>query len=157
MKFIKEHKVEMILLAVILIIIIVWGVIFAVLWFGGSGDKYGSRLQGIEEVQISDKTFKKIEDKIKESDFVESISSSIQGKIINFTIHVKDETEPKYAKALTDIIMEHLSEKEMSFYDIQVFLEDSKTKEEKNEENTSKYPFIGYKHKTSESFVWSNN
>ena len=75
----------------------------------------------------------------------------IEGRLINFMITVNDDTSISSSKELSKIVKDNFTESELKFYDIQVYVLDSGANE------TSTYPIIGYKHKTTEDFVWSNN
>ena len=151
MKFIKKHLIELIIF-IIFISIVVFGVTtFVTMWFDSSGSKYGTRLNGISKVELGDKYLNETEEKIKENEIVDKVESNIKGRIINFVITVNKDTELNKAKELTTIVVDSLKEDELEFYDIQVYLVEKDAGEE------SKYPKIGYKHKLSEKFVWSNN
>ena len=54
-------------------------------------------------------------------------------------------------KEHTNLVVDSFSKSEKKFYDLQIYLEEENPNEE------SKYPKIGYKHKTKDEFVWSNN
>lgn len=151
MKYVKEHKVESILLLIILSLLLVFFGIFLFLWYGGTGDLYGNRLNGIENVPISDGYLNDIEKELKKEEIVVKTSSNLKGRLINFLITVKDETNIDEAKEISEIVINGFEEDELDFYDIQIFLLDSGSNEESN------YPYIGYKHKSSDKFVWSNN
>lgn len=152
MNFIKTHKKEFALLVVAGVIVIFCVVLFAIVWFQGSKETYGDRLEGIEDVELSDGYIKDIIDIIKKDrDYVTKVTYNLEGKLLSFLVTVKDETSLEEAKTIGDLIIPNLTKKELEFYDIQLYLLDSNTNKE------SKYPVIGYKHKTSEEFVWSNN
>lgn len=151
MNFIKKHKKEFILFVIAVLIILFCGITFVVMWFAGSSDIYGNRLEGIEEVKLSDSYIKDIEGFIKEKDFVTKVNHNLEGRLLSFMVTVSDEVDIETAKQVGTIVINNLSEDELKYYDIQLYLLDSNTKEE------SRFPFIGYKHKTSEGFIWSNN
>lgn len=151
MKFVKKHLVEIIIFIIFFGIVIFGLTSFFMLWNAGSGNKYGTRLNGISKVELGDKYLNSTMKQIKENEIVSKVNSNITGRIIKYIITVKNGTDLNAAKNLTTIVVESLKEDELAFYDIQVYL----LEEDANEE--SKYPKIGYKHKSSEAFVWSNN
>lgn len=151
MKYFKKHKVELICLIIFIVLILGCLGIFLMLWFGGSGEVYGNRLEGIEKVPISEGYLNDIEKALKENASVTKVNSHIEGRLINFMITVDDDTSISSSKELSKIVKDNFTESELKFYDIQVYVLDSGTNE------TSTYPIIGYKHKTTEDFVWSNN
>lgn len=109
---------------------------------------YGNRLDGIENVEITDKKEKEVIDFIKEDENITDASIRIQGKIINIIIKAKDKknTVEKMKENGTEIIKK-FSEEEINFYDFQFFI--------KNEE--ANYNLMGYKNKKSEEISWVND
>ena len=145
-KFINNHKKQCliggIIFLVIFLIIIIW--LFIVPIFGNN--KYGDRLEGIEDHEISSKTIDEIENTIKENKLVSEVSYHKEGRILNFIITVSSEMKIEDAKALDDIILEKIKEKDQEYYDIQILIDS---------ENEN-YPISGYKSKTKEDFVYGN-
>lgn len=152
MKFIKTHKKEVVLLVVAVVFLLFSLTTFAIMWFAGSSDKYGDRLAGIEKVELSDKYITDISDSIKkEQAYITKISYHLEGKLLSFFLTVKDDTTIDTVKKIDETIITKFKKDELKFYDIQVYVKDSGSNKE------SKYPIIGYKHKTRDVFVWSNN
>ena len=86
-KYLKENKTLAILFIIAIICVVVSVVLlFKYFYFGNGGSKYGSRLDGIENVQISqekkDNTVKNIESTEK----VKSASMMITGKRVDIKI-----------------------------------------------------------------------
>lgn len=106
---------------------------------------YGNRLDGIENVLITDEKNNEIIDFIKEDENVSDASILVQGKIVNISIKLssKDNTIDKMKENSIKII-EKFSEDEIAFYDFQFFI--------KNEE--ANYNLIGYKNKKNEAISW---
>lgn len=148
-KFVKNHKgVIIFLIAIIAIIVSMFLLARSLLLSGKEGTIYGNRLQGIEKVKLNEDTLNKIVSDIKANGQVKSASHRLEGKLLNIMIDVKKEMEIENAKKLADIILSSLAEDEKSFYDIQVIV----TCNELEESET--YPMMGYKHRTSATFVW---
>ena len=158
MKFIKNHKTEFILLVIVGLILLVSVIMFLVVWFQGTNNKYGDRLNGIEKVELKEDYMKSLLSKIKEEkEYVIEDSYNLEGRLLSVSVKVKSYTDKNETKKIGDIIKENLKEEELSFYDIQLYINfEEEEKKEETEENKV-YPIIGYKHKTSDSFVWSNN
>ncbi len=150
MKFFKKHMKESIFLTVFLVIILTCLITFIVMWFGGNGDKYGTRLDGIKDVPLSDSYLEEISNEVKDEEIVSNATIDLEGRLVNVIITVSDDASIDASKNLSDIVKDNFTEDELAFYDIQIFLVDSGSNEE------SIYPIIGYKHKTSDVFVWSN-
>ena len=149
LNFLKKHKVAFIVVGVcILLIVLLFFAIKNTFFSNISDSKYGTRLDGIENYPISDALVTDIKNAVTENEAVNNISYDLEGRIINFVINVKKDTEIGAARESATKILEFLNEEYQAFYDIQVFItcEDA--------ENTN-YPSIGYKHKTSSEFKWN--
>lgn len=151
MDFIKKHKKESIILITFSAIILICLITFLVMWFGVNGNKYGNRLDGIKAVPLSDSYLKDISDKLGKKSIVSKTTIDVEGRLVNLIITIKNGTAEADAKALSKIVKDNFTKDELAFYDIQIFVVDSGSDKE------SLYPIIGYKHKTSDDFVWSNN
>lgn len=151
MDFMKKHKFKLMLLGVfILVLIISLFALVALLYPDSRKNVYGNRLNGIENVKISNQVITEIKDKVGNKDFVNDIDYTLKGRLINFSIEVKDTTKLNDAKKLVDYITDIFDDDTKSYYDIQVFVV-SEVKESKS------YPIVAYKHKKSDKFVWTNN
>jgi len=145
-KILKKHKV----IILMFVCLIVLSIILIKLLDSYNNDAhaiYGNRLEGIDKVKITDTTKKDIEKNIETEGKTEKISVTTQGKIINITITLKDDTSRDDAKKLSDKILEKLTDEQKKFYDIQVFI-NKKTDE-------ASFPIIGYRHHTKEGFSWT--
>ena len=92
-------------------------------------------------------------DLIKGNEFVNSAKTYLGGVlIVNIVIDVKKDTKLLTIESMLDKVLELYSDKEKSEYDFQVFVT---CKEDTADD--SAYPIIGYKHKTSLAFKWTNN
>lgn len=157
MKFIKNHKTEFILLVTVGVILLVSAIMFLIVWFQGSNNKYGDRLKGIDKVELKEDYMKTLLTKIKEEkEYVVEDSYNLEGRLLSVFVKVKSYTDKNETKKIGDIIKNNLKEEELSFYDIQLYISFENDKKDEKEENKI-YPIIGYKHKTSDVFVWSNN
>lgn len=150
MAFVKKNKFKVIIFAVLVLLAIF--TLFTIKEFVFPNDKkdlYGNRLDGIEDVQISKERFEQMIQEIESNEFVVNSKYNIQGRIINVIVEVKNDTDEIKAKALSEKFISNFEPKELDYYDFQFFLVSDKESE--------RYPFIGYKHKTSLNFKWSNN
>lgn len=150
MKFVKKHKYAFITASVFLVLFIL--AIFAMKSLLYPDDKksiFGSRLDGIEDMEVSTKTINKIKSELKEEKFVLDVNYNLEGRRMNFIVSVELKTDLITAKTAGDIILENLTDEEKKYYDIQLYLKDNS-----KEEVESLYPLIGYKHKTSVNFIW---
>ena len=148
-KFFNEHKKQCIIGGIIFLaiffIIIIW--LFIVPVF--SNNKYGDRLDGIEDHKISSSTIDEIENTLKENKQVSEVTYHNEGRILNFIITVSNDTKPEDAKALDDVILDKISDDDKGYYDIQILID--------TEEENDNYPIVGYKHKTEDNFVYGKD
>ena len=146
--FIKNHKIITTFIVLFIILIIATIIVYQIMFTY----KEDSRLYGKKEVEISSSSQKTIKENLEKKDEFNSVNINIVTREITFTIDVKEDTDKKYAKDLSEDILKELSDEEKEYYDVQIIYT---CKECQDEE--SGYPFIGYKNNSSDSIVWSNN
>lgn len=151
-ELIKKHKKLAIAIGVSLILLIIIIAFFAMLLIGGSSNKYGNRLDGIEEVEITNDELDTITIEMKEKEGVKDASVRIQGKIINVILTFNSDIDSSKAKEIATSTLESFSEEQLNFYNVQYFL----TRESTGEEDTP-YVVTGNKHPSKESIGWTNN
>lgn len=82
-KFYNEHRIFTILMALVIVcFILIITVLIQCFYVGKGKDKYGARLEGIEQREISSETRKDIEDKLVQEGIISQANITIQGKII---------------------------------------------------------------------------
>lgn len=147
--FIKNNKVTVVAFIICVIFVIL---VFAVklTFFPNEGTAiYGDRLDGIEEVEITDKQQEDIIKSLEDKDEVKEVSCDIKGRTLNVLITVNDDVELDPAKALTSSITENLEEDQTTYYDIQVFIS--------KDNDDTRFPIIGYKHQNKDEFSWTKD
>lgn len=147
--FIKNNKVTVVAFIICVIFVIL---VFAVklTFFPNEGTAiYGDRLDGIEEVEITDKQQEDIIKSLEDKDEVKEVSCDIKGRTLNVLITVNDDVELDPAKALTSSITDILEEDQTSYYDIQVFIS--------KDNDDTRFPIIGYKHQNKDGFSWTKD
>jgi len=146
----KKIKIVFIALGVIIIGIMVYGLVKVVLP-DSSVSAYGNRKENV--AVIPDERFTKTTELIKSNEFINSANAYVGGVlIVNIVIDIKKDTKLLLVESMLDKVLELYTEKEKASYDFQVFV----TCKEDTEEDSA-YPIIGYKHKTSLAFKWTNN
>lgn len=121
-KWIKKNKGLSVLLLLTIIFLIVIIIIFVELLVGGSKDKYGNRLEGINEVKVSAETYKSVEEEVKNTDLVEEVETRLQGKIVYTTITLKGDTSVDKAKEIASNTLDNYSDSQLKYYDFSFFL-----------------------------------
>lgn len=147
MKFIKKN---LSVIVGILVFIIVLAGIFTVKKVFTNDETtaiYGTRLEGREDVKISNDTKNKVKDKLKDS--TSNASVRIAGRIVNIRFKVNAEINLETAKSLGDKALEEFSKEEKEYYDFQILIE--------NDKNTNQFPIIGYKHHKKENITWTKD
>ena len=149
MSFIRKNKFVIIAIGVFLILVVL-GFQIATMFFPEEGTAlYGDRLDGIEEVELSNSKLTKIESNLKSDGAVKESDVSVAGKIVEVIITVQDDTSVDTAKALNTKVLDSLSNKEKKFYDIQIFV--------KKDSEATDFPIIGYKHHAKDTFSWTKD
>lgn len=123
MKFVKKHKITSFVIAIYIVAILFIYFIYN-LFIGSNGlPEYGDRLDGIENVLITDQQYNDIKSKIEESEIVLKVDEPfLSGRILNVMITVGDNAELGKSKELSDIVKASLTEDQNNYYDIQVFI-----------------------------------
>ena len=110
MKWIKNNTGLFVVLLLTLVLLIFIIVIFVKLLIGNSSDKYGNRLDDIDEVKISSETYDGVEAELNDTGLVEESSVRLQGRIVYTTIVLASNTLDNY------------TQDELKYYDYSFFL-----------------------------------
>ncbi|MBR2832939.1 MAG: hypothetical protein IKE75_00610 [Bacilli bacterium] len=143
--FLNEHKKACIIGGIILFLILILALVF-VIAPPISGDNYGDRLNNEKKYKVSSNVIDEIKSSVGTADGVNKITYHKEGRILNFTISVKEGVVLDTSKKYAEDIIGKLDEKNLTYYDVQVFLDGK----------DDVYPIIGYHAKGSEGFSWGN-
>lgn len=146
MKFIKAHKALWVILGLIILMLIVGLVIFIKLSPDAGKDSYGNRLAGIENYPISEEKIKTMQTEAEQIEGIQTLSYILNGRRIDLIVKVDAELSKERAIEYANKTLEYFSDEEKAYYDFQIFF--------KTEGESEVYPIIGYKHKTSGTYVW---
>ena len=141
-KFLKSNKKIIILVSVILLVLISFVLLYKI-FFGTSGS---NRYEGIKSHQLSKTEINDVKGVVKELENVKSTKVYTDSKIIKIFVKLKDDVEFDKVKDVATKTISKIKEKNLKFYDVEFFIE--------SKDNSEVYPKIGYKHKSSEQFVW---
>ena len=141
-KFLKSNKKIIILVSVILLVLISFVLLYKI-FFGTSGS---NRYEGIKSHQLSKTEINDVKGIVKELENVKSTKVYTDSKIIKIFVKLKDDVEFDKVKDVATKTISKIKEKNLKFYDVEFFIE--------SKDNSEVYPKIGYKHKSSEQFVW---
>jgi len=148
LKWMKRNTGLVIVLLLTLVLLVFIIVIFIKLLMGNSAGKYGNRLDGIEEVVISNETYDGVEEEVMATEKVAEVTTRLQGRIVYITIVLNNDTDGGDAKNIASGTLDNFSEEELGFYDFSYFL-----KWEGEEGNTV---ITGNKHHDLDSITWVN-
>ena len=149
MEFIKKHKVVLVITLVCLILMFLAGfAVYRMFYPSGGKRVYGDRLKNAPEIDTA--VINQIKDEMTDTGLVNNIDYITSVTTMKFFIDVKSDTKVEDAQKLTDIILEKLSTKVISFYDIAVYLT-------QNDGDNPLYPASGYHSNDGEVFNWVLN
>ena len=149
MKFIKKHKVGIIISVICLILVVLAAVaIYSIFNPNSSKTVYGDRLEG--EPEISNEVIDGIITSIKSNDFVNDISYKKNVVVLKFFIDVKADTKISKPQELGSTIIESLGTDVTNFFDVEIYLT-------QKEGESSDYPAIGYHSKNASKISWVIN
>ena len=122
-----------------------------ILYFLGqtNKDKYGNRLEGIENVEFKTESINTIKDSFFTNELVDSVDIEVKGKLIYVSIILKSGKHSD-SESLVQSSLELFSDEVKSFYDIQ-FIVDNKDKEV-----TENFPVMGYMSAGASVVKWTN-
>ena len=147
LRFIKKHS-HLIVGIIIVVFLVVIGIMAKNFFFPNDAEAYyGTRLEGIDKVKISDKRKNEFKEEFKESS--KSITVRVQGRIIYLVIKVNDDISVDKARELSNNTLEKFSDDEKAYYDIQFMIG--------NDADKDHFPIIGYKHHTKSGISWTKN
>lgn len=111
-------------------------------------NNYGHRLDDENKYKIESKVVDEIKDEISSKDGVNKVTYHKEGRVLNFTIKVENDVVLDTSKKLAEEIIGKIGEKNLEYYDVQIFLD---------ADDSDKYPIIGYRAKGKESSIsWGN-
>lgn len=149
---INRHKGLSIVLGLSFILFVIMLVIFISLFFGNGEGKYGNRLDGIEEVELSKNQLKDIEKALKEDERIADAKVRLQGKIVYINFEINPDVSTDTAKEIASSTLENFSEEELSFYDFGYLVKWITIDEEEKEQINA---IAGTKHHLLENITWS--
>lgn len=151
MKFIKEHRVFTILMAVVLVCMVLIITLLINLFYIGNGkDKYGNRLDDI--VEISGDKITEIESNLAAKPEVENAKILITGKIIYVKINFASTTDLETAKNIALLMLDDFSEEEKNCYDFDFDIESAPS------EGVEGFHLGGARNKNGSGPIsWTNN
>ncbi len=150
MNYIKKNKLTTLIIVIFVVVVFIGAYLYNLLFTSGRREAYGNRLDGIEQVEITDTQYKEIKNKIQENENVTKVTTDLKGKVVNIIITVKDEVTKDSAKAIGATALESFDADQLKFYDIQIFVK-------KDNEALNDFPIIGYKQNGRDGLTWTKD
>ena len=147
MKFIKKHINAFVALGVIVLMGVALLLLKVIFFPNESKAIYGTRLEGRKDVEISEETKKKVQERVKDTSPKTEVR--VAGRLIYITMHVNGDVNTETARNVGNSTLEDFSDAEKAYYDIQIIVE--------NDANTNQFPIIGYKHHTKDYVSWTKD
>ncbi len=151
-KFLKEHRIFTMLMAIVVVcLVLIITVLINVFYMGNGSNKYGNRLEGIENVQISDSRQSDFENNIANNEKVKKVDIRVQGKIVYITMQIEPGVKIEEAKGIALKALDEFSDEEKAFYDFNFTLKQNST------ENSDGFLISGARNKNGTGLIWNNN
>lgn len=147
----KRHIILFIFCLLTFIVFVVMLVIFLKMTINTSG-RYGNRLEGIEDVEISTDTLADISLGLEEKDEVSKAKLRIQGKIIYINISFVESVKLEKGKEIAEGVLSEFDEDELEFYDFSFVIEQIS---EDDEEET--WVGVGSKNTIDSKVSWARS
>lgn len=152
-KFYKENRVFVILMGVALVCIAIIVAIFAIYIVNSSTtDKYGNRLDGIDDVKMSSEKVGEMEEGILAMAKVQDVSINIDGKTVKFIIDFENDATLEERQNVAISCLDFFEENYLNFYDLQFMITKSAV-----EESSSDDVIFGARKSGASTITWSNN
>lgn len=151
-KLYKENRTLFILIIVALSCILISLILlFKYFYFGNGASKYGDRLDGIENVEISTDLENKVKDNINSNKMVSNSSINIAGKIVYIKITFNETASLVEAKSVAVKSLDDFSDADKAFYDFEYTLYQEAS------DKIEGFKIMGAKNVNGSNLVWNNN
>jgi hypothetical protein len=151
-KYLKENKTLAVLLIIAVICIVISiSLLFKYFYFGNGGSKYGTRLEGIENVTISEDSKNNTVKNIESTEKVERATLTINGKRVDIKIVFNSEATITEAQNIALLSLDNFTEAEKAFYDFEF------TIKQEASDTTEGFLLMGAKNVNGTNLVWVNN
>lgn len=148
-KKIRNNKVLLVLLGILLVCIIAIGILFYKFFYAGAGGtKYGNRLNGIENYPLSSNLQDEIKSLYSDNSKVGTVKVNTEGRVIYVDIDFKESLKVNEAKSLAEKALEKIGENNLTYYNVHFILTYS------GEEENENFPLFGAKSSNSLKVVW---
>lgn len=148
--WVQNRVLFMLTIIVILCVAIILGVMVKY-FVGTSKSNYGDRLNGIEQVKITDDIKTSFLEKMKSDELIEAVDIKTRGKIIYITLDFKEGVALVEAQSKALASLANFEQKYLDFYDFNFVIK------EKSAEANEGFVLMGAKNVNGSGLVWNNN
>ncbi len=150
-KFWVENRVLCVLFIIVVICVCLILGVCVKYFFGSSKSSYGDRLNGIEQVEVTEEIKNNFINKVKEDETIVEASLDVKGKIIYITLSFNETVKLEDAKLKAEASVSLFEEKYLNFYDLNYVL-----KQVASGENSG-FVLMGARNVHGSGLIWNNN
>lgn len=150
-RFFREHRVFTILMSLVLVCFILIGTLLFQVFYNGSADKYGNRLEEKEEYPIKKEDIQNIEAETLKNPNVKKVDIFVTGRIVYTYLDFEGEIDLVSAQNEAIKIYDSFEEKEKGYYDFMFNLAKEGT------ETSDGFNIEGSRNIGGNGFIWGNN
>ena len=148
MKMTKNNRKKALIIGGVVLGILLIAFIILFVFPAFNNNKYGDRLDDIEEHEIPSSDIDDITSELENQEGVKNVSYHDEGRILNFIMTVDPSLILETAQGYSSIILDGISKDNKSYYDIQLYI--------KADGDSDVYPVIGYKSKNNDEMTFGN-
>lgn len=143
-RFYRNNRIYCILMGISLAsIVLIILALFAHFIHQNTSNSYGNRLEDIKNYPVED-NINESKTKTEESDMVEKVTVELKGKIIWFTIKVKDDASLEDMQNVGTSTLQYFSPENLGYYDIHYLIE-----------RNNKKGYFGDKSASASAITWA--
>ena len=151
-KFYKEHRIFMILMAIVIVcIVLIATVLIQCFYVGNGSNKYGNRLENSENYNITEERINDSESKLLTTEKVKKAEIKITGRIVYIDLLFVEGVGLVEAQSIALKTLEDFNENESKYYDFNFTLKQEAT------EQSDGFLISGAKNKNGNGLIWNNN
>ena len=150
-RFFREHRVFTILMSLVLVCFILIGTLLVQVFYNGSADKYGNRLEEIENYPIAKEDLQTIEAEALKNESVKKANIFVTGRIVYVYLDFQGEIDLTTAQNEAVKILGLFEDPVKEYYDFQFNLAKEET------ETSDGFNIEAAKNAGGNGLIWGNN
>lgn len=150
-RFFREHRVFTILMSLVLVCFILIGTLLFQVFYNGSADKYGNRLEDKKNYPIAKEDIQNIEAETLKNENVKKVDIFVTGRIVYTYIDFQGEIDLVTAQNEAVKIYDSFGDLEKEYYDFMFNLAKEET------ETSDGFNIEGSRNAGGNGLIWGNN